>query len=234
MYFTAAHHLFRRVFGSLSQALPALYLFICTIILCEMAWFFFFSKRLKTEQKFHALKQRILVYIFLFYLMLVYIQTGMISAFWHLSTPLINLDRIYLMPFSTSPVATPYLLNILMTIPLGFLLPTIWPKFRSLTKTALTGLLLSFSVESIQLFSNRVTSTSDLLMNTLGAIIGYALFVIFLGWFCEKPRRISNELQESEGRFSSWVVKHEAVIYIFLSLIGVTFLHHPLISMWLF
>jgi len=204
--------------------------FFVQVILCELAWFFFFSKRSNTEKKHATLKHMLWIHLLLFYLMLVYLQTGMVSAFWWLNTPLINLDRIYLIPFTTSPDMMPYLFNILMTIPLGILLPIIWPKFRSFGKTALAGFILSFCIETIQLFSNRVTSTSDLLMNTLGAVLGYGIFISLFSWFCQKPEHLSKEAKTPTGRLSLWLIKQEAFVYIFLSLVGVTLLHHPLIS----
>lgn len=230
MYFAEGHNLIARVLGSVSQVLPTLYLFLCTIILCELAWLFFFSKRSKPKKKHETLKHMFWLHIFLFYLMLVYLQTGIVSAFWWLNTPLINFNRIYLIPFTTSPDLMPYLFNVLMTVPLGFLLPIIWPKSRSLKKTALAGFILSFSIETIQLFSNRVTSTSDLIMNTLGAVIGYFLFVIFLSGLYRNVSVAKKEKKVPNGGFSSWLINQEAFVYLFLSLIGVTFIHHPGIS----
>ena len=64
------------------------------------------------------------------------------------------------------------ILNAIMFLPLGFLLPLIWKNYRSLGKIALTGLLFSFIIELSQLTNNRAADINDLMMNTLGAVLG--------------------------------------------------------------
>ena len=48
--------------------------------------------------------------------------------------------NLSLLPFQSEGLFT-YLTNIVMFMPLGFLLPYIWKNYRSLAKTALTGFL---------------------------------------------------------------------------------------------
>ena len=69
-------------------------------------------------------------------------------------------------------------LNIILFIPLGFLLPTIWSDFRSLKKTVLVGFSLSLTIELLQLFTFRLTDVDDLITNTLGTALGYFLSVL--------------------------------------------------------
>lgn len=72
--------------------------------------------------------------------------------------------------------------NTLLLVPLGFLLPILAQKFSSLGKVALTGLLLSLTIESTQLvmsffyLGNRIFDVSDLLLNTIGCTIGWISF----------------------------------------------------------
>ena len=70
-------------------------------------------------------------------------------------------------------------LNAAMFAPFGFLLPVLWRKCRKWNVTVLSGFLLSLFIELIQLFSRRATDVDDLLMNTLGAGLGYSLARIF-------------------------------------------------------
>lgn len=60
--------------------------------------------------------------------------------------------------------------NVIMVMPLGFLLPLLWENYRKLWKTALAGFSLSLCIEILQLFTFRATDVDDLLMNTLGGI----------------------------------------------------------------
>lgn len=63
--------------------------------------------------------------------------------------------------------------NIALFMPLGFLLPMAWTGFRRLPRTAAFGACVSLFIELNQLFNYRATVTDDLLLNTLGAVLGY-------------------------------------------------------------
>ena len=68
------------------------------------------------------------------------------------------------------------LLNIVMFVPLGFLTPVCFPKFRPLRPClfSLTG--YSLTIEILQFFIGRSADIDDLIMNTLGGILGWLLF----------------------------------------------------------
>lgn len=87
---------------------------------------------------------------------------------------------VNLIPFSDEKTLRFYYLvgmNALMFLPFGFLLPVLWRNCRRWWVTTLAGLLTSGMIEFLQLFSFRATDVDDLLMNTLGASLGY-----FLAW----------------------------------------------------
>jgi len=72
-------------------------------------------------------------------------------------------------------------LNIIMTIPFGFLLPlTKIPKMK-LLKVVLFTFLLSLGIELLQplLSSFRSSDITDLITNVTGGAIGYFLYLIF-------------------------------------------------------
>lgn len=64
--------------------------------------------------------------------------------------------------------------NICIFIPLGFILPLIY-KLKD-KQIILIGFLLSFSIEFIQIFQLRYVDIDDLILNTLGTIIGLLLY----------------------------------------------------------
>lgn len=70
--------------------------------------------------------------------------------------------------------------NALLLAPLGFLLPLFWRYFSSAKRTILFGFGLSLSIELIQLIAGGVTSVDDLILNTAGAAIGFALAKLLL------------------------------------------------------
>lgn len=71
------------------------------------------------------------------------------------------------------------ILNILMFVPMGFLVPFVFPKMRSFLKMSLTGLGMTLLIEGIQLFAKQgIFEVDDILDNTLGAMIGYGIYVL--------------------------------------------------------
>jgi glycopeptide antibiotics resistance protein len=73
-----------------------------------------------------------------------------------------------------------FILNIIMTIPFGFLLPLI--KKRGIIITVLLTLALSLSIELAQLWYSwdaaspgRACDITDVISNTIGGLIGYLL-----------------------------------------------------------
>jgi len=76
---------------------------------------------------------------------------------------------------------TTSLLNILLFVPFGFGLP--FAATVRMKQAVLAGALFSIGIELLQLFTGvvsgitfRVADVNDVLFNTLGATVGYALF----------------------------------------------------------
>lgn len=68
-------------------------------------------------------------------------------------------------------------LNVLLFIPFGILLPLTFYKMRKWTKVLLAGLIFITAVELMQLlFFGRTFDIDDLLSNLSGVIIGYGVF----------------------------------------------------------
>ena len=71
-------------------------------------------------------------------------------------------------------------LNAIMFAPLGFLLPAYFERYRHWGRTLAAGFLTSLTVELIQLFTFRATDVDDLIMNTLGTLVGFLLAKLIL------------------------------------------------------
>ena len=78
-------------------------------------------------------------------------------------------------------------LNVVMLVPLGFLLPLWWRDYQRLAPTVVAGAGLSLLIEVSQLMNGRATDIDDLIANTLGALAGYLLWCL-LGKKDEAPR----------------------------------------------
>lgn len=122
-------------------------------------------------------------------------------------------------PFSAGIDMVGYILNIILFIPFGFLIPLIWKKMRSLHLTALAGFSFSILIEISQLLNNRRTDIDDLIMNTLGAIIGFLIYKSFKKLM---PTRLHNKLND----FSYPVL--ELPLYIFILFAGRFFFFHEM------
>ena len=71
------------------------------------------------------------------------------------------------------------ILNILMFIPMGILLPLIFKRMHFF-KTLLYAFMLTAGIEIVQmLFPGRVFDIDDILFNSFGAAIGYAVYCFF-------------------------------------------------------
>ena len=111
----------------------------------------------------------------MFYGYLAVQEAAGIGTIWDLITYGKLDNSINLIPFSSEGAMT-YNLNIIMFMPFGFLLPLIWKNFRNAKKVVLMGFLMSLAIEICQLFNLRATDIDDLMMNTLGAVIGYFIW----------------------------------------------------------
>ncbi len=67
------------------------------------------------------------------------------------------------------------MLNILLFVPLGFFLPVLWGRFRTLRPAMLFGFGLSLMIELLQILTFRATDVNDLITNVLGTAIGFLI-----------------------------------------------------------
>ena len=155
------------------------------------------------------------VFIFLYYVYLVLETTG-IGTIWEIGLyPGMKLqEEINLIPFRDG-ISLSMILNVVMFMPLGFLLPLLWKEFQSLVRTAIIGFCFSCGIEFCQLFNRRVSDVDDLLMNTLGAILGWLLWIVF-----------SRITHLKYGRRNQGFGGKEGAVYLALSLVGQFFLYN--------
>ena len=219
---------FGRIVSMFTESIyTTLYFFLCTIILCVLYQIFFLRKASKINRESLTVGHFVLVFVFLFYLMSVYRLTG-ISSIWDIASQggVIHLGEISLIPFETFDFTIPlessmtYVLNIIMMIPFGFLLPLIWTEFRTVNRVAIIGFIFSVVIEVNQLFSFRATTVDDLIMNTLGAIVGCLIYRWVYSIACKKDEVKTKEI------ILSPILRNEAIIYLICSFMGVFLLYN--------
>lgn len=68
--------------------------------------------------------------------------------------------------------------NTLMFVPLGIVWPAVFKELNSHNKVVLSGFATSLIIEILQLpFYSRVSDVDDLILNSLGFIIGYLIYL---------------------------------------------------------
>lgn len=122
--------------------------------------------------RFHNTKKTVLYFIFAIYLSAVYLFVG--------------LPNLQFMRFELSLTLIPFLpmiadfkntiLNIILFVPLGIMLPFLWKKYNTLKATLLFGFGMSLSIEILQILTYRATDINDIIANTFGAVLGYLIF----------------------------------------------------------
>jgi len=127
---------------------------------------------------------------FLVYVFMVLTLTGYFTLFrevaahgwWHGVLHRIQTkERINLHPFlmfkqfrigSTQVVG-----NLVMLLPLGIYIPLLFPKLSGFFRVFIICLLVSISIELMQLITNvRSTDIDDVILNTSGAVVGYIIY----------------------------------------------------------
>lgn len=74
---------------------------------------------------------------------------------------------------------TQIIANVLMFMPLGFIFPVAFPRMRAFAKNAVCMLSFSFLIELVQYFIGRSADVDDLILNTVGGVLGYLIFYAF-------------------------------------------------------
>lgn len=118
---------------------------------------------------FRNARKSISYYLFACYLAVVYVLVGLPNITYIRAE--LNLNLI---PFAGMlDDWKNSILNVLLFVPLGVILPLFWCKFRKPMDTVYVGFAMSLMIELLQILTYRATDINDLITNTLGAYLGY-------------------------------------------------------------
>lgn len=138
------------------------------------------------------------IIIFAGYMIAVYHFTGAGTLYNGMTYQLeLRKEQINLIPFSNEIDAAAYLLNILLFIPLGFFMSFLCGKIKKYSHMLGIGFAFSVFIEASQLLNNRRSDIDDIILNTLGAAVGFALYKTcrkFTGDKCRQGSVPVNEL----------------------------------------
>ena len=154
---------------------------IVDFVILIILYIFIFYKKWKVKGK-DVLFINTIMYIYLSFVLYFTLMPIIISLpfmFNHPYTPM-NLEPFIDVAFGRGDFIRQIILNVIMTIPFGFLLPLIKNKKTKLLKTVLYTFLLSLGIEILQpLISGfRSSDITDLITNVIGGIIGYIMYLI--------------------------------------------------------
>lgn len=71
--------------------------------------------------------------------------------------------------------------NVFLFSPIGFFLPVIWQKWRSFRKVLWVAIGTTCFIEFVQFFIGRSSDIDDVLLNTIGVLFGYGVFLLLKG-----------------------------------------------------
>ncbi len=138
-----------------------------------MALFHWLMRKKDRKLGIHTPKAHVAgTYFFSLLLVAAFAATGVPNLYYLQFDAAVNL-----IPFYHSAYLQ-YYLNVLLFVPVGFMLPLLWTKFAKMRYTILYGALFSLIIELGQLFTLRATDIDDFLTNTAGTVIGCLLFAL--------------------------------------------------------
>lgn len=196
------------------EVLDRIYKMLCVFLPCMI-----YMKIARKRVQKVSIKHFVWVLIFVFYLYLCLDVAG-IGTIWQMeryarNKIIIEMVEINWIPFSSEGVLT-YLLNILMFMPLGFLLPLIWKNMRKGSKVFWTSFGFSFAIEFCQLFNIRVTDIDDLIMNTIGGMFGFLIWKMFA------------KIMKTDTESDQAITAKEPIFYLLFAILGKFFLYDGL------
>lgn len=122
--------------------------------------------------RFHSTRESILYYVLASYLSAIYLFVGIPTLqFLHFE---LSLTLIPFLPMIEDFKNT--ILNIILFVPLGIMLPFLWKKYKNLRTVLMFSFGLSLSIELLQVFTYRTTDINDIIANTCGALLGFSFF----------------------------------------------------------
>ncbi|MGG5462657.1 VanZ family protein [Clostridium sp. B9] len=158
------------------------------------------------------------LFIFVLYLFLVIDITGP----GHILSMGVERERVIsLVPFKFQDNMFGMIANAILFIPLGVFLPSLWSKFERCLNTFLVGFFLSLAIELLQLLNMRATDIDDLIMNTLGTVIGFFIYKLLF-------KKVSKRFEVNSSSNKLWV-KYNGEIFIILML-GLSFFIAPFVD----
>lgn len=154
---------------------------ITTVLLIILILFYkLIYKKILHRKKNIEIKYAVLLSIFTIYIMIIICATFFTRAPNYMQEVKLDLFSSYREAYFTGSESCwiNIILNILLFLPIGFLLPILNKNLRKIYKTVGIGFLITLIIEITQLITSYgVFEIDDIFNNTVGAMIGYGLIM---------------------------------------------------------
>ena len=141
--------------------------------------FVFFGKWKAKGRDILLVNTLLYVYLsFVLYFTLMPVITSLPFVFNHPYKPM-NLAPFIDVSMGRGDFSRQIALNMIMTMPFGFLFPLTRNRSAKLGGTVLFCFLMSLAIEVLQPFFNRSSDVTDLITNVAGGVLGYGFYLIF-------------------------------------------------------
>lgn len=190
------------------------YIFIVPVF---ALYFFGLKKSGRTQSLLHTA----MMFVFGYYLFGLLTVTGI--GFTRTMTFRPKISFIPFVGMITGPIDT--ILNIVLFVPLGFFLPLLYRKYRTVKTIALTGFLFSLAVEFFQMFDWGSSDINDLMTNTAGACIGFWVYCLLSSIL---PANLKKQLESNRINAAAEVLLFAVCTFVIMVTAQIWFVHNVL------
>ena len=170
-----------KLFQVINLAREYLVLGIIGLIFIGIIYFIFFRRFLKNHMQTNI--KKVIVFCILFCYIVIVIGATIFTRSGVYEHANFNLFSSYIEAWNNYSKSywRNIILNILMFVPFGFLLPLFSDRFKKFYWTLGLSFLFTFGIESTQYITKRgIFEVDDIMNNWIGAIIGYSLVMFLL------------------------------------------------------
>ena len=170
-----------RLFQVINLARDYLVLGIIGLIFIGIIYFIFFRRFLKNHMQTNI--KKVIIFCILFCYIVIVIGATIFTRSGVYEHANFNLFSSYIEAWNNYSKSywRNIILNILMFVPFGFLLPLFSDRFKKFYWTLSLGFLFTFGIEVTQYITKRgIFEVDDIMNNWIGALIGYSLVMFLL------------------------------------------------------
>ena len=171
-------------FEVLDTTWPTLVIFLTIIILLRVFTI------LNTSKKF-ILHEELLLLLFITYILFLFELVTSRDVYMN-GTNLVPFREMFRYPVGSENFNRQVIGNILLFMPFGFF-ATYYTKIKKISSISFMSILVSLTIEVVQKYIGRSFDVDDIILNVLGCIIGYLLYIGLTAIHNHLPKSLQKE-----------------------------------------